>query len=87
MGDNKEPFVLPGGTYSRKLPNSISYGMGFSGDISKFVQVDRGIFREGHGGAHGPDESTIIELLLRSIKIYVLGLLAIDHLQFQEAEY
>ena len=50
-------------------------------------QVDRGIFREGHGGAHGPDESTIIELLLRSIKIYVLGLLAIDHLQFQEAEY
>ena len=87
MGDNREPFVLPGGTYSRKLPNSISYGMGFSGDVSKFVKVDRSIFREGHGGAHGPDESTIIELLLRSIKIYVLGLLAIDHLQFQEAEH
>ena len=25
MGDDRKPFVLPGGTYSRKLPNSISY--------------------------------------------------------------
>lgn len=82
MHQELKPFVLPGGTYARKLPHSISYGMGFSGDLSQYA--DRSIFRPGHGGAHGPDESTVIELLLKSIKIFVTGLIAIDHLTFQE---
>lgn len=84
MKTDLKPFVLPGGTYSRKLPNSISYGMGFSGDVSQYAKVPKDLFRPGHGGAHGPDESTVIELLEKSIKIFVMGLLAIDELSFQQ---
>lgn len=84
MSADLKPFVLPGGTYSRKLPNSISYGMGFSGDLMQYTDVNRSIFRPGHGGAHGPDEATVIDLLLQSIKIFVMGLIGIDHLNFQK---
>lgn len=76
-GLDQKPFVLPGGTYSRKLKHAISFGMGFTGED----HPDRkGYFRPGHGGAHGADESTVIEQLLLSIRIYAEGLLAIDDL-------
>ncbi len=76
-GRNQSPFVLPGGTYSRKLKKAISYGMGFTGGEHP---DKKGYFRPGHGGAHGPDECTVIAELLVSIRIYAEGLLAIDDL-------
>ena len=80
--DDKQPFVLAGGTYARKLKNAISFGMGFGKDTQKHMEPYQALFRPGHGGAHGPDECAIIDLLCRSIKIYVLGLVALDGVVF-----
>lgn len=77
-GRDQRPFVLPGGTYSRKLKKAISFGMGFTGEEHP---DKKGYFRPGHGGAHGPDESTVIAELLLSIRIYIEGLIAIDDLE------
>ncbi len=83
-GDERAPFVLPGGTYSRKLHRSISFGMGFSGEEHP---DKKGFFRKGHGGAHGPDECTVIAELLVSIEIYAEGLMAIDHLDWEDDQF
>ena len=35
-------------------------------------------FPAGHGGAHGPDEAHNIPVLLTAVKMYILGIQAID---------
>ncbi len=85
-GKKRDPFVLPGGTYSRLLPSSISFGMGYGADQDEWMQPYKHLFRPGHGGAHGPDECTVIDMLLQAIEIYVLGLTAIDDIHFAKQE-
>ncbi|WP_256760594.1 Sapep family Mn(2+)-dependent dipeptidase [Cohnella sp. WQ 127256] len=86
MGESKEAYVLPGGTYCRKFKNAISFGMGFGKNTERYLQPYRHLLRDGHGHAHGPDECTLIELLEKAILIYVLGLLAIDDLSYAPTE-
>jgi len=85
MGQNKPAFVLPGGTYCRKLKNSISFGMGFGADNRKYLEKYKHILKDGHGHAHGPDEVTLVELLEKAIRIYVEGLVEIDDLDLAAA--
>lgn len=65
-GDTRAPFSMGGGTYSRVVPNAITYGPGFP------VKRKASFLPEGHGGAHGRDEALYIEDWLKAFKIYVL---------------
>lgn len=74
--ENSEPYVMGGGTYSRALPDSITFGFGFQED----TKYKPDFLPEGHGGAHSPDEAVYIPSLLEAIKIYVLSLVRLDEI-------
>lgn len=76
-GLDKPAYVMGGGTYARKLPNAFAYGM--SGALNS--PAPEGLFREGHGGAHSPDEGLNVEGLVKAMKIYVMSIIAIDELE------
>lgn len=65
-GDTRPPFSMGGGTYSRVVPNAITYGPGFP------TRRKADFLPEGHGSAHGRDEVLFIEDWLKAFKIYVL---------------
>ena len=67
-GDEKEPYAMGGGTYSRVIPNAITFGPGMAHEKADFLP-------EGHGGAHGPDETLHIASMLKAFKIYLLSFL------------
>ncbi|MBQ9535025.1 MAG: Sapep family Mn(2+)-dependent dipeptidase [Clostridia bacterium] len=74
-GDRENlPYCSGGGTYARKLKNSISFGLGRP-DIPKKME-----FPQGHGGAHQPDESMNLDVMLVSLEIYVAALIEVDKL-------
>lgn len=75
-GLEKTAYVMGGGTYARKLPNAFAYGMG---NIPG-PKPPEGLFREGHGGAHAPDEGLNVEGLIKAMKIYVMALVALNEL-------
>ncbi len=54
-GEDRKPGVMGGGTYARKLPNTISIGTGWEGD----------------GKAHETDERLKVEHLFKMSRIYV----------------
>ncbi len=63
---------MGGGTYSRVIPNAMSFGPGFkNGKAPEFLP-------EGHGGAHGPDEVNCLEDWFTSFKIYVKSVYELD---------
>lgn len=63
------PYTMGGGTYSRVIPNAISFGPGLpNGEVADFLP-------EGHGSCHAPDEVQSIHDLLQAFKIYVLSIL------------
>ncbi|MEK8127974.1 Sapep family Mn(2+)-dependent dipeptidase [Paenibacillus filicis] len=72
MGTQKEPFVMGGGTYARKLPHAVGFGPGMPADVSVLG------LPEGHGQIHGPDEAQSIPNLLAALKVYVMALLALN---------
>ena len=75
-GRDDEPYTMGGGTYSRVVPNAISFGPGMPGtrhDWSAFLP-------EGHGGAHGRDETIPMQKLYDCCCIYVAALAALDEL-------
>ena len=76
-GAQSAPYVMGGGTYARRLPNAVAYGMGGLPE-----QRPQGLFAPGHGGGHEPDEGLCIANLLEAIKIYVISILAIDELDY-----
>jgi len=66
-GDTEsQPFSMGGGTYSRVIPNAITFGPGLKGFGQTFLP-------EGHGGAHGPDEVQSIEAMIKAFRIYALA--------------
>ncbi len=75
-GQQREPYVMGGGTYARKLPNAFGFGIGNmpGEDDSPY----RELVARGHGGAHGPDEALDCDRLVEALKIYVMGLLALN---------
>jgi len=75
-GRDDVPYTMGGGTYSRVVPNAISFGPGMPGE-----KPDRAAFLPaGHGGAHGRDESVDIESLCVGCAIYAAAIAALDDL-------
>lgn len=72
MGVEKEPYVMGGGTYARKLPNALGFGVG------GFEEPEGKPFPPQHGVAHGPDEALHVENLMKAMEIYCMGLIALD---------
>ena len=68
---NDKPYSIGACTYARKF----KYGMIFGGGNQHEVKP----FPTGHGGAHGPDEAHNIDVLMTAVKMYILGILAIDN--------
>ena len=73
-GRQDEPYTMGGGTYSKAVPNAISFGPGLPG-ISDRI---RDFLPEGHGGAHGRDEALPMEKVTNCAKIYLAALAALD---------
>lgn len=71
-GTNDPPYIMAGGTYARKFPNAIAFGMG-TPSINTAPP-----FPTGQGRAHQPNESVYIPRMKKGMKIYVKALLAID---------
>lgn len=71
-GDNSKPYAMGGGTYSRVVPNAISFGPG----MTKSTRPD--FLPAGHGGAHGPDEALNITDWLTGFKIYIQSVIKLD---------
>ena len=63
---------MGGGTYSRELTRSLTFGPGFP-DLAEKPDLP-----EGHGGAHAPDEFMHIPSFFRAFEIYVCAVKALD---------
>lgn len=77
-GDDKESFVMGGGTYARKLPRAFAYGVGGMQESEEDKEVKQKLFRPGHGGAHEPDEGLNLRQLVEAMKIYTMGIIAMN---------
>lgn len=72
MGEDKQPYTMSGGTYARKLPNALGFGIGS-------MQHERcPLIPQGHGGAHLPDETLHVDSYLRALVILTMGIIAAD---------
>lgn len=65
------PMILPAGTYSPTLPNSLGFGPCYS---PKIIPIPK------YGYAHGPDESVCVDEMLEAIRVYIIAMLQIDEL-------
>ena len=82
-GERTESFVMGGGTYARKLPNAFAYGIGGMRESEQDVQAKKRLFKPGHGGAHEPDEGLNVRQLLEALRIYVVGIAALNDCPLQ----
>ena len=73
-GEEKEPFFMSGGTYSRYLPNAFGVGTALA---VKGAKPSLSI-PEGHGGIHQRDEKIVLDDFFRSVSVLLRALLAID---------
>lgn len=72
----KDPcYSMGGGTYSRVIPDAISFGMGMPG-----ASEDLSFLPEGHGGVHGRDEVLFVQDLLNCARIYLPAIVQLDGL-------
>ena len=76
MGLETKPFVMGGGTYARKLPSAFAYGVG--GMPKTEEEKNCRLFQPQHGSAHQPDEGLNIASLVRALKIYTMGMAALN---------
>ncbi|MDO4739743.1 MAG: M20/M25/M40 family metallo-hydrolase, partial [Eubacteriales bacterium] len=73
-GLDAEPYTMGGGTYSRAVPNAITFGAGFP---------DRGQrmeFAPGQGGAHQPNEHTYLPNIFEALKLMAVAVILLDRL-------
>ena len=68
MGPDNEPYVMGGGTHSRKFPRSLPYGPGYM-----WPKIQNPF-----GFPHGIDEAVPLEYLLDGMKGYVVALCRMD---------
>lgn len=71
-GIDKQPYVLSGGTYARKLPNAVVFGM------SGLPVPETDLFPSGHGGAHQRDEGLYLDSYRKALGIMAMGILTAD---------
>lgn len=70
----EEPYTMGGGTYSRVVPDAISFGPGMPGTQSDWSEI----LPAGHGHAHGRDELLPVDKMTECCRIYVGALAALD---------
>lgn len=75
MGTDIAPYYEGGGSYARKVPNSLAFGPILHKRNPKPSNL-------AHGGAHKSDESLCIDELLLALKIYILTILKLDGMNF-----
>lgn len=71
-GNRAEPYVMSGGTYARKLPNAVGFGIG-GRPLPPCDRIPRG-----HGGAHLPDEALCLEHYFQALEIFTMGVIEAD---------
>ncbi|MGM7670628.1 Sapep family Mn(2+)-dependent dipeptidase [Microbacterium sp. A93] len=74
-GRNDEPYSMGGGTHSRVLPHSVTFGPG-AHDLGP-SRPPAGIVSDS-AGAHGPDEWLHMDDLLDALEIYAIALIRMD---------
>ena len=80
-GLDTQPYVMGGGTYARKIPNAIAYGLG---GVPKRPDTPVLTLEPGHGGAHQPNE--ILDLLnqLDAAKVFTMAVLMLNAYELME---
>ena len=76
MHQQSEPFVMSGGNYAAYLPNAFGFGPGMPGR-----EFPPHIFRPGRGDYHQCDESEDIEHLMNFMRVYAMGIIALDEVE------
>lgn len=71
-GEHREPFVMGGGTYARKLPRAFAFGLG------GMDKPESALFAPGHGEAHQPDEGLYLPNFKKALLIFAMALLEAD---------
>lgn len=71
-GDDREAYVMGGGTYARKIPKAVSFGPAQPVDLTALK------LPAGHGSPHNADETETLENLLRAVRIYAKAILKLD---------
>ncbi len=71
-GLDKQPYAMGGGTYARKLPNAVAYGLG------GLPVPETDLFAPGHGGAHQADEGLYLPNFKTAIGILAMAILEAD---------
>jgi succinyl-diaminopimelate desuccinylase len=66
----KEPYVMIGGTYARKLPNAAVFGLSVPARWTPDTP--------GRGDGHQPDEYAEVDMLLDGLRVYVRTLALMD---------
>lgn len=69
-GTDYRPYVMHAKTYARLFTHGCGFGAGTPNEVKPFPP--------GHGSAHGPDEAHSVQVLLHAVKMYILGILAVD---------
>ena len=79
-GLSKEPFVMGGGTYARKLPNAFAYGLSGIPDTEEDLENRKKVYGEetGRGGAHQPDEGLNIRKYFAALKLLAGAIVELD---------
>lgn len=74
-GRDDQPYTMGGGTYSRVVPNAITFGAGLP-----TAKGPADFLPEGHGACHGKDEVVMMEKIYTASKIYLLALAFLDEI-------
>ena len=73
-GEDKQMYIIKGGTYAHFLPNAYAFGMDGSLPPEDFAP--------GRGGAHGLDEAVSLDRLQRAMRIYARALLELNEMDW-----
>ncbi|MEG0340281.1 MAG: Sapep family Mn(2+)-dependent dipeptidase, partial [Oscillospiraceae bacterium] len=63
-GKNEKPFTMGGGTYARHFKSAVSFG----------AEEPNAVYPAFVGSMHGADEGVPIELLLKTLEIYIIAI-------------
>ena len=71
-GRNEKPFLMGGGTYARRFPHAVSFGIEFKDEV----------FPDFIGSVHGRDEGVAINTLKESLKIFIIAISRLMEVKF-----
>ncbi|MBQ4094492.1 MAG: Sapep family Mn(2+)-dependent dipeptidase [Oscillospiraceae bacterium] len=75
-GDNAKPYTMSGGTYARKLPNAVAFGIGMGADEAEEDAPDW------VGSAHMKNEAVKIDTIMKATEIYIQSLIKLQEVEF-----